>query len=119
MLEAEAHAVAQKSNAAAAANVAPEVATVAAVEPIVVRVPVAEALPSRMDLEVPRAVEAARTAARDWEPAATMLHSAAPSSLDEWENECAHKHWEPDLRLLPLGPIPAPVSNTESSRSRR
>lgn len=71
--------------------------------------PVAAAVPLLWESEAPLAVEAARSSARDWEPAVASLHPAAPASLEDWENECAHSRWEPDPRLLPLEPASVPV----------
>jgi uncharacterized RDD family membrane protein YckC len=110
MLAAEAHAATESSKESSAAIAAAEIRETAAAAPLVVSEPVAEAVQRPRELGVLKAVESMPTAARDWEPAVAVLHLAAPSSLDEWENECAHKHGEPDLRLLPLEPIPALVT---------
>jgi uncharacterized RDD family membrane protein YckC len=55
------------------------------------------------------AEESVRSFVRDREPAVASLYSAAPSSLEEWENERAYSRWEPDLRLRPVEPVLAPV----------
>jgi len=107
MQEAEAHAALESSKAAAAALAAAEIQETGAAEPLVVSVPVAEEVQQPQKLEALKAVESAQPAAREWEPAVAMPHPAAPSSLDEWEIECALRHREADLRLLPPSPIPA------------
>jgi len=83
-------------------------------QPAFAELPAASARRRLWEPEAPHAVESARPAARDWEPAIASLHLAAPSTLEAWENECSHSHREPDLRLLPLQPVPAPVSATAS-----
>lgn len=108
MLEADSHAAPESLKTTAAAIGVPEIQKSEAAAEFVM--PVAEAVQRPRELEVLKAVEVARSVERDWEPAVAILHPAAPSSLDEWENECAHKHNEADLRLFPLEPIPAPVS---------
>jgi uncharacterized RDD family membrane protein YckC len=105
MQEAEAHAALESSETAAATIAVAEIQKVEAAPEL----PVDEEVQCRREPEVTKAVESARPAARDWEQAASMLHPAAPSSLDEWESECAQRLRETDFRLLPLGSIPALV----------
>jgi len=64
--------------------------------------PVAESIPSHV-------TESAARAPRDREPAPHPGIPAVPSSLEDWENECARSRREPDLRLLPIAPVPTPV----------
>ena len=69
------------------------------------------------ECEAPHADGSSRSAARDWEPALPPAIAAAPSSLEDWENECAHSHWEPDQRLRPVeavfSPVQAPAAESE------
>ena len=96
--------------AAAIATPAPD----AAAKSAIAELPVTSAAPRLSEPavnsgEVHSVVEHARTTARDLVPPIAPFHPAAPSSLEDWENECAHGCWEPDLRLRPLAPVPAPV----------
>lgn len=67
---------------------------------------IAPPLPER---EAPHAEESSRSAAWDREPALPTAIAAAPSTLEDWENECANSHWEPDQRLRPVEPASSPL----------
>jgi uncharacterized RDD family membrane protein YckC len=67
--------------------------------------------------EVSQAVAPARTSAPKPEPGAAPVQPAEPhsrpaslpDSLEAWESAYSQTRWEPDLRLLPLIPVPAPA----------
>jgi uncharacterized RDD family membrane protein YckC len=82
--------------------------------PIAVGSPVAEE--RLLKAEAPHQEESTQPSARDWETAMPLTFAASPSSLEDWENECSHNRWEPDLRLRPLELAPTPnlVRSNES-----
>ncbi len=65
--------------------------------------------------EIHPIVAPAPTSARDWAPAIATFHLAPPSSLEDWEHECAQNRWEPDLSLRPPGPVPAAAPDLVST----
>ena len=94
---------------AAEANPVPQKVQAAA-QPVAAEQPV-ESGPRLIEPDA-YAAKSVRSSARVWEQTVAPVLAAAPASLEDWENEFSHNHWEPDPGLRPLETILAPVQAT-------
>jgi uncharacterized RDD family membrane protein YckC len=114
MQAAEAHAALRAAEVATQAALEANVAAQAALSGL----QAAPAVTHQRELEAPPSAAPARIVAPGWGLTAAPARLAAPASLEDWESESSHIHWEPDPRLRPLKPVSLPVDAHLASEAK-